>query len=119
MGGESSGPSASASTSRAPSAPPQPQTLKVTDYLVGPQLDDALAAEQDIIVSWPFAEGQITDFMQAEALWYVCPLSLSRRAPPPSRTRSSFPPPFFLSFKLSYAHYYHPYCHVMPQRRGS
>ena len=54
----------------------------MTDYLVGPQLDDALAAEQDIIVSWPFAEGQITDFMQAEALWYVCPLPIPSRAAP-------------------------------------
>lgn len=66
--------SASTSNSRAPSAAPQPQTLKVTDYLVGPQLDDALAAQQDLIVSWPFADGQITDFMQAEALWYVSSL---------------------------------------------
>ncbi|KAI0305915.1 actin-like ATPase domain-containing protein [Multifurca ochricompacta] len=59
----------STSNSRAASAIPQSQHLKVTDYLVGPQLDDALAAGQDIIVSWPFAEGQIKDFMQAEALW--------------------------------------------------
>jgi hypothetical protein len=63
----------SASTSRAASAAPQaqPQTLKVTDYLVGHQLDDALAAGQELVISWPFAEGQILDFMQAEALWYV------------------------------------------------
>jgi hypothetical protein len=54
-----------ASTSRAPSAAPQPQTLKVTDYLVSHQLDDALAAGQDLIISWPFANGQISDFMQA------------------------------------------------------
>ena len=65
------GPSTSTSTSRAASAAPQPQTLKVTDYLVGHQLDDALAAGQDLIISWPFADGQILDFMQAEALWYV------------------------------------------------
>jgi hypothetical protein len=77
--------------SRAPSAAPQPQTLKVTDYLVGPQLDDALAAQQDLIVSWPFADGQITNFMQAEALWYVSPLPsrFSTRARPSS---------FFLSY---------------------
>lgn len=61
----------SGSTSRAASAVPQPQTLKVTDYLVGHQLDDALAAGQDLVISWPFADGQIYDFMQAEALWYV------------------------------------------------
>ena len=52
--------------------------LKVTDYLVGPQLDDALAAGQELVISWPFADGEIKDFMQAEALWYVCPLCLSR-----------------------------------------
>ena len=64
----------SASTSRAASAAPQPQVLKVTDYLVGRQLDDAIAAGQELVISWPFAEGEIKDFMQAEALWYVDPL---------------------------------------------
>jgi actin-related protein 9 len=59
----------SAANSRAASAAPQSQNLKVTDYLVGPQLDDALAAGQEIVVSWPFANGEIKDFMQAEALW--------------------------------------------------
>jgi actin-related protein 9 len=67
--GDATGPSTSTSTSRAASAAPQAQTLKVTDYLVGPQLDDALAAGHEIVVSWPFANGHITDFMQAEALW--------------------------------------------------
>jgi hypothetical protein len=80
------GPGPSASTSRAASAAPQPYTLKVTDYLVGPQLDDALASGQELVVSWPFADGQIKDFMQAEALWYVVSPSpnpsLSRSAPP-------------------------------------
>ncbi|KAI0272457.1 actin-domain-containing protein [Gloeopeniophorella convolvens] len=38
----------SGATSRATSAVPQSQNLKVTDYLVGPQLDDALAAGQEI-----------------------------------------------------------------------
>ncbi|KAF7309637.1 hypothetical protein MIND_00334800 [Mycena indigotica] len=41
----------------------------VKDYLVGTQLDDALAAAADILVSWPFAEGPIKDWVQAEALW--------------------------------------------------
>ncbi|KAI0044759.1 actin-like ATPase domain-containing protein [Auriscalpium vulgare] len=60
----------SASTSRAPSAmPPSNSGVRVTDYLVGPQLDEALAAGQDIVVSWPFADGQIRDWTQAEALW--------------------------------------------------
>ncbi|KAH9975912.1 actin-like ATPase domain-containing protein [Lactifluus volemus] len=61
----------STSNSRAASAAPQLQSLKTTDYLVGPQLDDALAAGQEITVSWPFADGQISDFMQAEVLWYL------------------------------------------------
>lgn len=62
----------SASTSRAASTMPQPQpvlTARVTDYLVGPQLDDALSAGQDLVVSWPFADGEISDWTQAEALW--------------------------------------------------
>jgi hypothetical protein len=73
----------SASTSRAASAAPQaqPQMLKVTDYLVGHQLDDALAAGQELVISWPFAEGQILDFMQAEALWYVSFFLPSRPVP--------------------------------------
>ena len=62
----------SASTSRAASTMPQPQpvlTARVTDYLVGPQLDDALSAGPDLVVSWPFADGEISDWTQAEALW--------------------------------------------------
>ena len=70
------------STSRAASAAPQPQSLKVTDYLVGPQLDDALAAGQELVISWPFADGRVSDFMQAEALWYVRPLSPLRPLSP-------------------------------------
>ncbi|KAH9939144.1 actin-like ATPase domain-containing protein [Amylocystis lapponica] len=53
------------STSKLSTAP------KVTDYLVGAQLDDALAAGQDIQVSWPFADGAIGDWTQAEAIWCV------------------------------------------------
>ncbi|KAJ3550565.1 hypothetical protein NM688_g5043 [Phlebia brevispora] len=57
---------------------PQPSTstskfpvtaAKVTDYLVGPQLDEALAAGQDVDIYWPFADGDISDWTQAEALW--------------------------------------------------
>ncbi|KAI0731295.1 actin-like ATPase domain-containing protein [Earliella scabrosa] len=44
-------------------------SAKVTDYLVGTQLDEALAAGQDLVVSWPFADGHISDYTQAEALW--------------------------------------------------
>ncbi|KAI0060952.1 actin-like ATPase domain-containing protein [Artomyces pyxidatus] len=66
--GDDAGPSAS--TSRAPSAMPlAPSAVKVTEYLVGPQLDEALASGQDIIVTWPFVDGQIHDWVQAEALW--------------------------------------------------
>ncbi|KAH8093315.1 actin-like ATPase domain-containing protein [Cristinia sonorae] len=42
---------------------------KVTDYLVGSQLDDAIASGQDVTVYWPFADGNISDWTQAEALW--------------------------------------------------
>jgi len=48
-----------------------PSTIKVSDYLVGPQLDEALAAGQDLIVSWPFVGAQILDWTQAEAIWRV------------------------------------------------
>lgn len=41
----------------------------VTDYLVGTQLNEALAAGQDIAISWPFADGGINDWTQAEAIW--------------------------------------------------
>ena len=54
-----------ASTSNAASS------AKVTDYLVGAQLDEALAAGHDLVVSWPLAEGDVSDYTQAEALWYV------------------------------------------------
>jgi hypothetical protein len=45
----------------------------VTDYIVGQPLEEALAGPDanDIVVSWPFLEGEVTDFVQAEALWYV------------------------------------------------
>ncbi|KAK7056223.1 hypothetical protein VNI00_002775 [Paramarasmius palmivorus] len=41
----------------------------VNEYLVGPQLDEALASGQDIAVSWPFADGSVRDWTQAEAIW--------------------------------------------------
>jgi len=63
----------SASSSRASSLPCYSNpSVKVHDYLIGPQLDEALEAGQDIIVSWPFADGDVRDWTQAEALWYVC-----------------------------------------------
>nr|GAT42920.1 predicted protein [Mycena chlorophos] len=52
----------------------------VKDYLVGTHLDEALSANADIVVSWPFAEGYIKDWIQAEALWkYVLFNQLQRR----------------------------------------
>ncbi|EGN96560.1 hypothetical protein SERLA73DRAFT_111155 [Serpula lacrymans var. lacrymans S7.3] len=60
----------SASTSRASSLPYQTNpSAKVTDYLVGAQLDEALEAGQDIAISWPFADGDVRDWIQAEAIW--------------------------------------------------
>jgi actin-related protein 9 len=44
-------------------------TAGANDYIVGAALDDALAAGQDLLVSYPFAEGTIRDWAQAEALW--------------------------------------------------
>ena len=59
-----------ASTSRASSLPQNGQrTAAVKDYLVGTQLDEALATDSDIAISWPFADGDIRDWTQAEALW--------------------------------------------------
>jgi hypothetical protein len=59
-----------ASSANGPS--PAQQTTPVNSYLVGAQLDEALAAGQDITISWPFADGDIRDWTQAEAIWYVC-----------------------------------------------
>ncbi|TFL05408.1 actin-like ATPase domain-containing protein [Pterulicium gracile] len=55
-------------------------SASVNDYLVGTQLDEALAAGQDILVSWPFASGNVVDWTQAEALWkHVLFTRLQRR----------------------------------------
>ncbi|PBK99350.1 actin-like ATPase domain-containing protein [Armillaria gallica] len=56
-----------ASTSRAPSQPPQ--KASVNDYLVGAQLDEALASGQNIHVFWPFEGENIQEWTQAEAIW--------------------------------------------------
>ena len=47
-------------------------TPAVKDYLVGPALDDALASGADIALATPFADGQVADWLQAEAIWSVC-----------------------------------------------
>ena len=69
-----------ASTSRATSILLQTTTKtnpSVSSYLVGSQLDEALASEQDISVFWPFADGEISDWTQAEAIWCVLPIHIS------------------------------------------
>jgi actin-related protein 9 len=43
----------------------------VKDYLVGVQLDEALISDPDIAISWPFADGDVRDWTQAEAIWCV------------------------------------------------
>lgn len=58
---------------------PQPSTstskrvanpaTRVKEYLVGAQLEEAIASGQDVEVYWPFAEGDVSDWTQAEALW--------------------------------------------------
>ncbi|KAI0084488.1 actin-like ATPase domain-containing protein [Irpex rosettiformis] len=63
VNGDASG-ETSASTSKLPEL-----SVKVTDYLVGAQLDEALAAGQEIDLYWPFSEGEVSDWTQAEALW--------------------------------------------------
>ncbi|KAJ7880321.1 actin-related protein [Mycena olivaceomarginata] len=70
-----------ASTSRASSLPQNGQrNATVKDYLVGSQLDEALATDPDIAISWPFADGDVRDWTQAEALWkYVLFNQLQRR----------------------------------------
>ncbi|KAG6813824.1 hypothetical protein H0H92_006768 [Tricholoma furcatifolium] len=52
----------------------------VNDYLVGTALDEALVAGQDISISWPFADGDVRDWTQAEAIWkYILFNQLQRR----------------------------------------
>ncbi|KAF7356859.1 SWI/SNF and RSC complexes subunit arp9 [Mycena venus] len=70
-----------ASTSRASSLPQNAQrNAAVKDYLVGAQLDEALATDPDIAISWPFADNDVRDWTQAEAIWkYVLFNQLQRR----------------------------------------
>lgn len=62
-----------ASTSRATSIlqTTTKTNASVSSYLVGSQLDEALASGQDISVFCPFADGEISDWTQAEAIWCV------------------------------------------------
>lgn len=49
--------------------PVPPKGLRPSDYLVGPQLDEALANGEDIQIYWPFDADGILDWVQAEAIW--------------------------------------------------
>ncbi|KIM32823.1 hypothetical protein M408DRAFT_326551 [Serendipita vermifera MAFF 305830] len=42
---------------------------RVSDYLVGTTLDDALASGDAVEVYWPFADGKVGNWAQAEAIW--------------------------------------------------
>lgn len=45
--------------------------LNVNDYIVGKQLDEMLAAGEDLEIVWPFKDGFVSDWTAAEALWYA------------------------------------------------
>ncbi|RDB23550.1 SWI/SNF and RSC complexes subunit arp9 [Hypsizygus marmoreus] len=70
-----------ASSSRMSSLPQDYEpNASVNDYLVGTALDEALAAGQDVSISWPFADGDVRDWTQAEAIWkYILFNQLQRR----------------------------------------
>lgn len=42
---------------------------KATSYLVGPALDEAEAAGEDLEIYWPFEDSHISQWAQAEAIW--------------------------------------------------
>ncbi|KAF5373256.1 hypothetical protein D9615_007454 [Tricholomella constricta] len=69
------------SSSRVSSLPQHIEpNASVNDYLVGSALDEALAAGQELSISWPFAGGDVRDWTQAEAIWkYVLFNQLHRR----------------------------------------
>ena len=50
----------------------QPEA-RVSDYLVGSTLDEALANGESLEIYWPFAETKIANWNQAEAIWYAFP----------------------------------------------
>ncbi|KAG9018007.1 hypothetical protein FRB90_012675 [Tulasnella sp. 427] len=68
-----------------PSRPPK--GLRPSSYLVGQQLDEAIKAGEDLEIWWPFQDGKIGDWVQAEALWkHILFYSLHLR-----RTLNEFP----------------------------
>jgi actin-related protein 9 len=50
-----------------------PKPLRPSSYLVGPQIDEALANGEELDIFWPFEgsdkAGAVSDWVQAEALW--------------------------------------------------
>ncbi|QRV74185.1 actin [Ceratobasidium sp. AG-Ba] len=55
-------------------ADPNKPTLRPSSYLVGPQIDEALANGEELDIFWPFEgsnekTGGVSDWTQAEALW--------------------------------------------------
>ncbi|CAE6460282.1 unnamed protein product [Rhizoctonia solani] len=50
-----------------------PKPLRPSSYLVGPQIDEALANGEELDIFWPFEGGDkagaVSDWTQAEALW--------------------------------------------------
>ncbi|KAJ3517020.1 hypothetical protein NMY22_g14063 [Coprinellus aureogranulatus] len=72
-GPEFTGGNGEASTSKTSSGVKTSPQAQVTDYLVGHLLDEALAGPdaQEVVVSWPFITGDVTDWVAAEALWSV------------------------------------------------
>lgn len=67
--GDAEGGFASTSHSTSTISQGQRSNAAVNEYLVGTQLDEALVSGQDIIISWPFTDGDIKDWVQAEAIW--------------------------------------------------
>lgn len=54
--------------------------IGLKDYLVGSQLDDAIARGDDLVISYPFVDGDVKDFTQAEAIWYIRTIRTLKRA---------------------------------------
>ncbi|CAG8718356.1 2322_t:CDS:2, partial [Acaulospora colombiana] len=44
-------------------------SARVSDYLVGSNLDDALENGDSVEIYWPFSDGKIVNWPQAEAIW--------------------------------------------------
>jgi len=53
---------------QAPTTRPTPAP-RLREYLVGSALEEAESAGEELEYSWPFASGDVADWVQAEALW--------------------------------------------------